>query len=159
MTFQDRHKLACQERRNRERNQRIQSILEAAKRVFSAKGYLRSTMDEIALEAEVTKPTIYQYFKAKDDLFLTLMLPLIDAIRLELEKVEKDLSNGVIEDGVSLLSAIFRAFYSGYETSPETFRIIQLFQQQGLMGELGPDIRVALNDRGRINFDLGREAP
>jgi TetR/AcrR family transcriptional regulator len=151
------HKKVCQERRNREKNQRIQSILEAAQKVFSSKGYLKATMDEIALEAEVTKPTIYLYFQTKDDLFLTLMLPLIDHVRKQLEKVEQRLSTGKVNDGKSLITAIFKAFYAGYETYPDAFRIIQLFQQQRLMNELRPEVRIALNDKGRINFILGRK--
>lgn len=153
---EDKHKMICQQRRTREKNQRIQSILEAAQRVFSAKGYMKSTMDEIAMEAEVTKPTVYLYFKTKDDLFFTLMLPLMDDIRAELEKALENLEKGKIKDGGSLVKALFDAFYHGYQTSPETFRIIQLFQQQRLMGELKPDVREAMNDRGRVNFDLGR---
>jgi AcrR family transcriptional regulator len=113
-------------------------------------------MDEIAMEAEVTKPTVYLYFKAKDDLFFTLMLPLMDDIHRQLEKAEESLVTGKIKDGGSLIKALFRAFYHGYKTSPETFGIIQLFQQQRLMSELKPDVRAALNDKGRINFDLSR---
>jgi AcrR family transcriptional regulator len=153
---ENKHKIVCQQRRTREKNQRIQSILEAAQRVFFSKGYLKSTMDEIAMEAEVTKPTVYLYFKAKDDLFFTLMLPLMDDIKKQLEKAEESLTTGKIKDGGSLIKALFRAFYHGYKTSPETFGIIQLFQQQRLMGELKPDVRAALNDKGRINFDLSR---
>lgn|SRR5665647_206610 len=154
---QDKHKIVCQLRRDREKALRIQSIMEAAKKVFASKGYLKATMDEIALAAEVTKPTIYLYFKAKDDLFFTLMLPLIDDIRQQLQKVEKNLLTGKIHNGVSLITAIFKSFYHGYELLPETFRIIQLFQQQGLMGELRPEVRSALNDKGRINFILCRQ--
>ncbi len=156
MISQVKHKIVCQQRRDREKAQRIQSIMEAAQKVFSSKGYLKATMDEIALEAEVTKPTIYLYFKAKDDLFFTLMMPLIEDIQEQLETVERNLESDKIKDGNSLIKAIFRAFYHGYETSPETFRIIQLFQQQGLLGELRPEIRTALNDKGRVNFILGR---
>lgn len=153
----DQHKKICQLRRDREKAQRIQSIMEAAQKVFAAKGYLKTTMDEIALTAEVTKPTIYLYFKAKDDLFFTLMLPLIDDIREQLEKVEKNLLAGKIRDGAELIKAIFKAFYHGYEILPETFRIIQLFQQQGLMRELRPEVRDAFNDKGRGNFILCRK--
>lgn len=156
MNTQDKHKMVCQLRRDREKAQRIQSILEAAKRVFSSKGYLKATMDEIALEAEITKPTIYLYFKAKDDLFFTLMLPLIEDIRRQLERVEEKLETGEIRGGYDFMTAIFRAFYHGYESSPDTFRIIQLFQQQGLISELRPEIRSGLNEKGRGNFVLCR---
>jgi TetR/AcrR family transcriptional regulator len=70
-------------------------------------------MDEIALEAEVTKPTIYLYFQAK------------------------------INDSQSMIAAIFKAFNAGYETYPDAFHIIQLFQQQRLMNELRPEVRIA----------------
>lgn len=156
MSLEDRHKIICRERRDREKAERISSILEAAKKVFASKGYLKATMDEIALEAEVTKPTIYLYFKAKDDLFFTLMLPLIDDISDQLQRVETHLQTGKISDGRKLVTSIFQAFYHAYEILPETFRIIQLFQQQGLMGELRPEVRTALNDRGRSNFALCR---
>ena len=153
----DQHKIVCRQRRDREKNQRIQSILKAAERVFFSKGYLKATMDEIALEAEVTKPTVYLYFKTKDDLFFTLMLPVIDHVRKQLERVEVRLAAGGINDSQSLIEDIFQAFYSGYETYPDAFRIIQLFQQQQrLMNELRPEVRTALNDKGRVNFDLGR---
>ena len=32
-------------------------------------------MDDVALEVRVSKPTIYQYFKSKDDLFFALLAP------------------------------------------------------------------------------------
>jgi AcrR family transcriptional regulator len=153
---QDKHKAVCRQRREREKNQRIQSIIDAARKVFSSKGYLKSTMDEIALAAEITKPTIYLHFKTKDDLLINLMQPLIDDIRDRLEIVEAKLLSGKIKDGRSLIIGIFRAFYHGYEFLPETFRIVQLFQQQDLISELRPEIRSALDDRGRINFDLCR---
>ncbi len=156
MIPEDRHKIVCRERRDREKAQRISGILEAAKKVFTAKGYLKATMDEIALEAEVTKPTIYLYFKTKDDLFFTLMLPLIEDVHRQLQKVEESLQSGKIHDGADLLSAIFRGFYQAYEARPETFRILQLFQQQGLISELRPEVRSALNDKGRANFVLHR---
>lgn len=157
MSEKDKHRAVCQLRRDREKAQRIQSILDAAKKVFAAKGYLKTTMDEIALAAEITKPTIYLYFKAKDDLFFTLMLPLMEDIHRQLEKVEKSLASGKIDNGADLIMAIFRAFFQAYERLPETFRIIQLFQQQGLMGELRPEIRNAMNDKGRRNFVLHRQ--
>ncbi len=107
MHKQDKHKAACRLRREREKNQRIQSIVDAAKKVFSSKGYLKSTMDEIAMAAEITKPTIYLYFKTKDDLLLSLMQPLVDDIRHRLEIIEAKLLEGKIKDGRSLIDRHF----------------------------------------------------
>lgn len=156
MVQEDKHKIASMQRREREKNQRIQSILDAASKVFSSKGYFKTTMDEIALAAEITKPTIYLYFQNKDDLLLSLMQPLIEDMRGKLEIVEDQLNSGKIKDGRSLINGIFKAFYHGYETLPETFRSVQLLQQKYLISELRPDIRSALDKTGRVNIDICR---
>ncbi|HOJ52261.1 MAG TPA: TetR/AcrR family transcriptional regulator [Syntrophales bacterium] len=149
-------KLICQKRREREKGQRVQSILDAARSVFSAKGYLKATMDEIACAAEVTKPTVYLYFKTKDELFFSLMAPLIDDTYRALATVEERVANGDIDDGEALLSSLMDALYHGYESRPDTFRILQLFQQEGLVNELEPKLRDSLNEKGRQNFALCR---
>ncbi len=48
---------------------RIPDIVKAAIRVFSRKGYRMTQMDEIADAAEVSKATLYYYFKSKAHLF------------------------------------------------------------------------------------------
>jgi TetR/AcrR family transcriptional regulator, mexJK operon transcriptional repressor len=45
------------------------AILDAARSSFLAKGFDRSSMDEIALAASVSKPTVYKHFQTKERLF------------------------------------------------------------------------------------------
>ncbi|MCE2927278.1 MAG: TetR/AcrR family transcriptional regulator [Rickettsiales bacterium] len=45
------------------------SILRAASRLFLRHGYTRTSMDAVAKEADVSKQTVYSYFKNKDELF------------------------------------------------------------------------------------------
>ncbi len=52
------------ERKSRTRN----CILQAAEKRFIHQGYRGTTMDDIAREAEVSKATIYAYFKGKEEL-------------------------------------------------------------------------------------------
>lgn len=59
-------------RRARRTEQRRQQIIEAAARVFARKGYERATTREIALEADVSEGTIYNYFASKQQLLLEL---------------------------------------------------------------------------------------
>ena len=59
--------MSVAERRAREKQHRIQDILDAAEKVFFTKGYESATMNEIAHEAELGKGTIYLYFKGKED--------------------------------------------------------------------------------------------
>lgn len=152
----ERHKKSIRERRERERSQRIQSILDAAKKLFISKGYLGATMDEIALEAEISKPAVYTYFKTKDDLFFSLMLPVVEDIGTQLGTIEAALAANGYRSGGALLGDLFDKLLGTYEREPVNFRIVQLFQQAGLVWELDPGIQSALNDKGRRNFETMR---
>jgi AcrR family transcriptional regulator len=50
------------------------AILDAAYRVFAREGYERASIDEIAADAGVAKPTIYNHFGAKEELFRQVVL-------------------------------------------------------------------------------------
>jgi len=49
--------------------QRHEEIVRAASKRFSRHGLSKTTLDEIARDVRIGKPTIYHYFKSKDDLF------------------------------------------------------------------------------------------
>jgi AcrR family transcriptional regulator len=51
---------------------RIQQLIEAAVRVFTAKGYRRAQMDDIAAEMGVSKGTLYNYVESKEALFFLI---------------------------------------------------------------------------------------
>jgi len=56
------------------RVERRRKILSAAREVFGTRGYAATRMDDIASAAGVGKGTLYQYFKGKADLFMTLVM-------------------------------------------------------------------------------------
>jgi len=60
-------------RRQRERELRLQTILEAAGTLFAREGYHQTGMERIADEAEVSVGTVYFYFKNKEDLLVKLI--------------------------------------------------------------------------------------
>ena len=68
------------ERRARDRQERREAILNAAARVFAERGPSQTTMEDIADEAEVSKGTLYLYFKSKDELFVALTHRPLDAL-------------------------------------------------------------------------------
>ena len=55
------------------RDQRRAQLLDAAKEVFTSKGYHAAAMDDIAEAAGVSKPVLYQHFPSKLDLYLALL--------------------------------------------------------------------------------------
>lgn len=61
-------------RREKEKQLREEAIISAAEKLFYSKGYERTSMDDIAAEAEFTKRTVYQYFSAKQDLYYAVVL-------------------------------------------------------------------------------------
>lgn len=54
-------------------------ILKAAAKVFLAKGFPKTSMREIAEEAQVGLSNIYNYFKSKDEIFRKVVHPVISA--------------------------------------------------------------------------------
>lgn len=65
--------MATNDRRQREKEARRESILAASKRLFIEKGYNASTMEEIAELAELSKGAVYYYFSSKNDILGHLM--------------------------------------------------------------------------------------
>ena len=55
-------------------------ILVAAIKVFAQKGYVNTTMSDIAIHAKVGIGTLYNYFKNKDDLLLQCMKKVVDDV-------------------------------------------------------------------------------
>lgn len=60
--------MGIQERKEREKEQRRQDIINAAEKIFFSKGFQTATVDEIADKAELSKGTVYLYFKSKEEL-------------------------------------------------------------------------------------------
>ena len=52
---------------------RKESILFHARKQFTRFGYTKTTMDDIARKCEITKPTLYQYYAGKADLFAAVI--------------------------------------------------------------------------------------
>lgn len=60
-------------RRQRDKEQRYHTILNAAEKLFAEKGYHQTSMEQIGDLAEVSAATVYSYFRNKEDLLLTAM--------------------------------------------------------------------------------------
>jgi len=58
---------------SRGRLERKRTTLLAATEVFLDKGYDRTTMDEVAAQAVISKPTVYKYFSDKEQLFAEIV--------------------------------------------------------------------------------------
>jgi AcrR family transcriptional regulator len=60
-------------RRRMRAPERRKQLLEVARKVFASRGYHVVTMDDVAKEAGVTKPILYDHFPSKRDLYRDLL--------------------------------------------------------------------------------------
>lgn len=106
-------------RREREREARRNRILDAAARVFFARGFDAAKMEDVAEAAQLGKGTLYLYFKAKDDLALGLVLRHQLAI---VEQFEAAREGG--DDGVELLRRLLNAYATRMSEPIEHLKLV-----------------------------------
>ena len=58
--------------RNEQFELKQQIVLRTAARVFSQRGFHQTTLSDIAKELHIAKPTLYHYFKSKDEILLQI---------------------------------------------------------------------------------------
>jgi len=61
------------ERKEREKEQRRESIVDAAERIFFNKGFEHATMNDVAEDAELSKGALYLYFHSKNELCMAIL--------------------------------------------------------------------------------------
>ena len=126
--------MGIQERKEREKEQRREAILDAAEDVFSRKGLQSSTMDEIAERAELSKPTLYLYFGSKEDLYQAVANRGLDI----LEQVFRS----VTEKGLSALQTLVRlgeAQEAFFRKHRGVFRLFSLAQSTSYCGQISDE--------------------
>jgi AcrR family transcriptional regulator len=70
----------------RVKEQREQEILDAARRLLAERGYDEMTMDELAEAVGISKPTLYQHFKSKDDLIANVVMSALTTLEQHLHE-------------------------------------------------------------------------
>ena len=116
--------MGIQERKQRERERRRQQIIVAAKRVFSERGFSKTTMEDIAREAELSPGTLYLYFKNKDELYASLSLRILQYMNIRLEDVKKEKDSNPEQK----IASIKEALYDVYQFDPAI--LINMFHLQ-----------------------------
>jgi AcrR family transcriptional regulator len=113
------------ERKEREKEKRRNDIIDAAEKVFFNKGFHFSTMDEVAKEAELSKGTLYLYFKNKSELHFAIMERGAEILT---KMMEKSLDES--KTGLENLTELALTFVSFYEKYPDYFNAMMFFEGQ-----------------------------
>ena len=115
--------MGIHERKEREKEHRREEILDAAQRVYFEKGLHTATMDEIAEKAELSKGTLYLYYKSKEDLYLAVMMRGMEVLRDMFTKVAE---SG--ESAANMITALGDAYLAYFNAHREYFRMLHFLQ-------------------------------
>lgn len=97
------------ERKKRRAEDNRVFILEAAEKVFIQRGYTRSSVDEIAKEAQFSKATIYRYFKSKSEIFIEVIKNSFEELLSELEEIR--LKDSTAEEKIKELISVVLIYF------------------------------------------------
>ncbi len=78
------------ERKEREKELRSESIIDAAERIFFSKGFENATMNDVAEEAELSKGSLYLYFHSKNELCMAILQRSLHILKEIFEILQND---------------------------------------------------------------------
>lgn len=121
--------------------QRRTEIIDAAKKVFSAKGFSSAKIEKIAVEAQLSPGTIYLYFKSKKDLYVSI---LIETLKYLVNKVDEIVKMIIpIEAKIKKTS---NAFVEAYDHDSQNFINLLLLQSDHPLNGLSDEVLEELKE-------------
>jgi AcrR family transcriptional regulator len=111
--------VGLEERRKREKENRKNAILKAARKLFFDKGFKNVTVESIAKKAELSKGSVYLYFKSKEEIYTQILLS-------DNEKFYKTMAGLMKEEQnpSEMLMGFAKAYASYFLNDRELFRIL-----------------------------------
>lgn len=108
-------------------DERRQAIVDSAATLFEQQGYATASMESIARQVGLAKPTLYHYFASKDDILFAIHEEFIDLLIERIhERSARSLApseqlQGVVEDVLGLMNSHrghVRVFFEHYRELP-----------------------------------------
>lgn len=136
-----------QEPRTRIQRKNRKAILDAALDVFASQGFRGATLDQIALEAGLSKPNLLYYFPSKEAIHVALLSKLMDAWLDPLRALDPE-----GEPQAELLAYVRRKL----EMSRDFPRESRLFANEILQGAprmgpaLGTDLKALVDEKAKV---------
>ncbi|MEN6319203.1 MAG: TetR/AcrR family transcriptional regulator [Syntrophaceae bacterium] len=126
------------ERKQLEKKARIKLILNSAAAVFRKKGFRNSTIEDIAARAQISKGTIYLYFKSKSDLYFCLIQPALECLSKRLIEIAADKEDGAD----NRLRRLGRAIFEFYSNDKDAYYLLIRYNEEEY-SKLLPEDRLA----------------
>lgn len=141
-----------------------EKILHAALELFFRLGIKSVTMDDIARHLSMSKKTIYQFFRDKDEVVHTLLAAEIEKDREDFTRIAQESKNMVEEVFVFMkkMHQMFgqinpNLFYDLQKYHPQTWRLFQEFKQSFILGQVKDSLERGKTQglvRADINSDI-----
>ena len=124
-------------------------ILDAAERVFSEHGVSRTSLEDIARAAGVTRGAIYWHFKDKSDLFAAM----VNRVTLPMEAMVARSSDESVEDPIAVLKACAVSALKSTATNPQVQRVFDVVTHKcEYLGEMaGVNNRISSIQKGCVD--------
>lgn len=127
------------ERKEREKQKRRKEILAAAEKIFFGADGDTGTMDDVAHKVELSKGTLYLYFRNKTDLLYAIAEKGVGVLNEYFRKVIKP---GLT--GKEQLSDIGDEFVRFVESYPRHFELILQFEISGYRAKVGDEHKLLM---------------
>jgi AcrR family transcriptional regulator len=140
----------AQERKAQERQARRRRIQEAARVVFSERGYAGASIELIARAAQLSVGAIYLYFRSKEDLYVSLIEDILTVFDVEMAQVRAH------SEVPSRLRETWGILVRWAEKDPEGPRILRLLAQPAIRPQLSDEVVSAVSvGIGRVQDHIG----
>ncbi|KQC06199.1 MAG: hypothetical protein APR62_08250 [Smithella sp. SDB] len=117
--------MSLEEKRQREKENRKNTILKAARKLFFERGFKSVTVDDIATKSEVSKGSIYLCFESKEEIYAQILIA-------DNQALYKRVKNFAATEATAsqLLLEYARIYVNFFLDDTELFRILMTFMLQ-----------------------------
>ena len=145
--------MGSEERRKKEKENKKNTILRAARKLFFDRGFKSVTVDNIAAKAEVSKGSIYLYFDSKEEIYTQILIA--DNI-VHHERIKN--FSATDAPASQLLLDFARIYINYFLDDNELFRILMTFmlqtEQMNLTEEQNKEVIRTTNENIKIISEI-----
>ncbi|TMQ02522.1 MAG: TetR/AcrR family transcriptional regulator [Deltaproteobacteria bacterium] len=129
----------AQERKAQERQARRRRIQDAARTVFTERGYAGASIELIARAAQLSVGAIYLYFRSKEDLYVSLIEDTLTVFDVEMGQLRER------TETAQRLRETWDVLVRWAEKDPEGPRILRLLAQPAIRPQLSDEVVTAVS--------------
>ncbi len=141
--------MGVQERREREREARKSTILDAARELFLEHGFNGTTTKQIAAKCELSEATLFFYFQSKNEIFTSLLFEGIDFWTQGLKKID-----AIKMKPRAKLEELWNFYDQIREEHPEYYQLSAFLARPMALSNVSEEMKAEIIRRSGENFQI-----